>query len=149
MNILILPDSFKNCLSSIEVGQALAAGVRRVFPDANIEQYPVADGGEGTIEAFVAASNGKIITCPAHDALGREIEGFYGLLPDNTVVIEMAAASGIQLLTSEELNPLLTSTYGTGEILLSALKNGSSQIILGLGGSVTNDGGVGMAKALG
>lgn len=149
MNVLILPDSFKNCLSSVEVGQALTEGIRRVFPDAHIEQYPVADGGEGTVEAFVAATNGKLITCPTHDALGKEIEGFYGLLPDGTAVIEMAAASGIQLLSSEELNPLVTSTYGTGEILLSALKEGASQIILGLGGSVTNDGGTGMAKALG
>jgi len=149
MNILILPDSFKNCLSSVAVGQALAEGVRRVFPKAHIEQYPVADGGEGTVEAFVAATSGEIVTCTCHDALGREIEGFYGLLPDGTAVIEMAAASGIQLLTSEELNPLLTSTFGTGELLKAALENGASEIILGLGGSVTNDGGTGMAKALG
>lgn len=149
MNVLILPDSFKNCLSSVEVGQALAEGIRRVYSDAHIEQYPVADGGEGTVEAFVAASNGTMVTCDSHDALGRNIKGFYGLLPDGTAVIEMAAASGIQLLNSDELNPLITSTYGTGEIILSALKNGSSHIILGLGGSVTNDGGIGMAKALG
>ncbi len=149
MNILILPDSFKNCLSSTGVANALTEGIRRVFPEAKIEQYPVADGGEGTVKAFVNATGGKIIKCPAHDALGREIEGFYGLLPDDTAVIEMAAASGIELLKPEEKNPLITSTYGTGEIIKEALENGAQKIILGLGGSVTNDGGTGMAKALG
>lgn len=149
MNVLILPDSFKDCLSSVEVGNALATGVHRVFPEATIEKYPVADGGEGTVEAFVAAANGQMISCMAHDALGREVEAFYGLLPDGTVVIEVAAASGIQLLTKAEMNPLVASTYGTGEIILAALKAGATDIILGLGGSVTNDGGMGMAKALG
>lgn len=149
MNILILPDSFKNCLSSVEVGNALAEGILRVFPNANIEKYPVADGGEGTVEAFVAASNGKLINCKAQDALGRSIDACYGLLPDGTAVIEMAAASGIQLLSSKEKNPLITSTFGTGEIILEALQQGATKIILGLGGSVTNDGGTGMAKALG
>lgn len=149
MKVLILPDSFKNCLSSTGVADALSEGVLRVFPDAEIQQYPVADGGEGTVEAFVDATGGTILKCAAHDALGRSIEGFYGLLPDGTVVIEMAAASGIELLKSEEKNPLITSTYGTGEIIKAALENGAKKIILGLGGSVTNDGGVGMAKALG
>lgn len=149
MNVLILPDSFKNSLSSAKVGEALAAGIRRVAKDAHIAHYPVADGGEGTVDAFVAATHGKVISCPTHDALGRAIEGFYGLLPDGTVVVEMAAASGIQHLSANELNPLLTSTYGTGEIILSALNNGHSQFIIGLGGSATNDGGTGMARALG
>lgn len=149
MNILILPDSFKDCLSSVEVGKALAEGVLRVFPSAEIKQYPVADGGEGTVEAFVAATGGQIVTCKAHDALGREIDTFYGLLPDGTAIVEMAAASGIQLLNNKERNPMVTSSYGTGEIILAALKNEATQIILGLGGSVTNDGGTGMARALG
>ncbi len=148
-SILILPDSFKNCLSSIEVANALAKGIRRVFPHAHIEQYPVADGGEGTVEAFVAATNGTLHHCRTHDALGREVEGFWGELPNGTAVIEMAAASGIELLTKEERNPLIASTFGTGEIILAALENGAKRIILGLGGSVTNDGGTGMAKALG
>lgn len=149
MNILILPDSFKDCLSSVAVGEALAEGVLRVFPDAEIQKYPVADGGEGTVDAFVAATNGKMIACKAHDALGREIDTFYGLLPDGSAVIEVAAASGIQLLTKAEMNPLIASSYGTGEIIQAALQAGVTQFILGLGGSVTNDGGVGMASALG
>lgn len=149
MNILILPDSFKNCLSSVEVGSALSEGIWRVFPEAKISSYPVADGGEGTVEAFVAAMQGKIITCPAHDALGREIEAFYGLLPDGTAVIEVAAASGIERLSSEEKNPLIASSYGTGEIIKEVLQQGIRKVILGLGGSVTNDGGMGMASALG
>ncbi len=149
MKVLILPDSFKNCLSSVEVAKALAKGVLRVFPKAEIRQYPVADGGEGTVEAFVAATKGTFVKCKAHDALGREIDSFYGLLPDGTAVIEMAAASGIELLKASEKNPLITSTFGTGELILHAIKSGAKSIILGLGGSVTNDGGTGMAKALG
>lgn len=149
MNVLILPDSFKNCLSSVAVAEALEEGIRRVFPAAVIEKYPVADGGEGTVEAFVAATQGTLCSCPTHDALGRAINAFYGLLPDGTAVIEVAAASGIQLLKTEEMNPLLASSYGTGEIILSALQQGVRLFILGLGGSVTNDGGMGMAKALG
>lgn len=149
MKILILPDSFKNCLSSVEVGTALSEGILRVFPKASITSYPVADGGEGTVEAFVAALHGKMIKCKAHDALGREIEAFYGLLPDGTGVIEVAAASGIELLTQEEKNPLIASSFGTGEIIKKVLQLGTKKIILGLGGSVTNDGGTGMAKALG
>lgn len=149
MNILILPDSFKDCLSSSEVAKAISEGIHRVFPDANINNYPVADGGEGTVEAFVEATGGEIVSCKAHDALGRTIDAFYGKLPDGTAVVEMAAASGIQLLKDDEKNPLITSTFGTGEIILEALKQGHSNIILALGGSVTNDGGTGMAKALG
>ena len=149
MHVLIVPDSFKNCLSSIKVGEALAQGVLRVFPDATIEKLPVADGGEGTVDAFIAASNGTKIACKAHDALGRIIDSFYGLLPDGTVVIEMAAASGIELLQPHEKNPMLTSTFGTGELIKAAIISGAKDIILALGGSATNDGGTGMAKALG
>lgn len=149
MNILILPDSFKNCLSSVEVGQALSAGILRVFPHAIITAYPVADGGEGTVEAFVAALAGQMVDCPAHDALGRPINAFYGILPDGTAVVEVAAASGIQLLSEEEKNPLVASSYGTGELIKEVIEQGAKKIILGLGGSVTNDGGTGMAKALG
>lgn len=149
MNVLILPDSFKNCLSSVEVGNALAIGVQRVFPDAVIEKYPVADGGEGTVDAFVAAMQGKKVFCKAHDALGREIAAFYGTLPNGTAVVEMAAASGIESIKEHEKNPLLASSFGTGELILDAVKKGAREIILGLGGSATNDGGTGMAKALG
>lgn len=149
MNVLILPDSFKNCLTSVEVGDALAEGVLRVFPDAVVRKFPVADGGEGTVDAFVAAANGKKIACKAHDALGREINAFYGLLPDGTAVVEMAAASGIERISDKERNPLVASTFGTGEVIAKALEQGVKKIVLGLGGSATNDGGTGMAKALG
>ncbi len=149
MKVLILPDSFKNCLTSIEVGKALAAGILRVYPEAEVKNYPVADGGEGTVEAFVAATNGEVVKCKAHDSLGREIESFYGKLPNGAVVIEMAAASGIEIILPEERNPVTASTFGTGELILAAIKGGAKHIILGLGGSATNDGGTGMAKALG
>lgn len=149
MNVLILPDSFKNCLSSVEVGNALTKGVLKAFPKASVQSYPVADGGEGTVQAFIAACNGNEVRCKVHDALGREIEGFYGVLPDGTAVIEMAAASGIENILDKDRNPLLASTFGTGELILDAINKGANKIILGLGGSATNDGGAGMAKALG
>lgn len=149
MKILILPDSFKNCLSSDEVAKALTVGILRVFPDAEIAAYPVADGGEGTVDAFISATGGETCSCMAHDALGRPINAFYGVLPGDVAVVESAAASGFQHLLAQERNPLIASSYGTGEIIAEVLKHGYRDIILGLGGSVTNDGGVGMAKALG
>lgn len=133
----------------MEVGEALALGVQRVFPDAEIQKYPVADGGEGTVDAFVNTMHGEKIMCKAHDALGREIEAFYGKLSNNSAVVEMAAASGIEQIKEHEKNPLLASTFGTGELIVEAMDAGAKEIILGLGGSATNDGGTGMAKALG
>ncbi len=149
MKILILPDSFKGCLSSDEVAKALTIGIRRVFPAADIAAYSVADGGEGTTHAFVSQTGGRICPCLVHDALGRPINAFYGVLPDGVAVVESAAASGFQHLSAQERNPMMASSYGTGEIIAEVLKQGHRHIILGLGGSVTNDGGVGMAKALG
>lgn len=150
MKIVIAPDSFKECLSALQVAQAISEGIRRIFPDAEINSIPVADGGEGTVDALVTATRGTIIQTLAVDALNRPIQSFYGILGDGkTAVIEMAAASGIELLAPEVHNPLITSTFGTGLLIKAALDAGFTQIIIGIGGSATNDGGAGMAQALG
>lgn len=150
MRIVIAPDSFKECLSATSVAAAISAGIKKVDPEAEMVCIPVADGGEGTVEAIVSATNGKIKETPSVDALNRPIRSFYGILGDGkTAVIEMAAASGIELIAPEERNPLITSTYGTGLLLKAAIDNGFKNIILAIGGSATNDGGAGMAQALG
>jgi glycerate kinase len=150
MNILIAPDSFKNCLSSKKVAQNIETGIKRIIPEANIKILPVADGGEGTVEALVDATGGKIIKANVHDPLMRKIQSFFGILGDKkTAVIEMAAASGIELLKENEHNPWITTTYGTGELIMHALDNDCEKIVIGIGGSATNDAGVGMAQALG
>lgn len=149
MKVLILCDSFKDCLSSLEVSSALENGILKAIPGTEIIKLPIADGGEGTVQAFVAATGGEIIPFEVKDPLLRNVKSFYGMLPEGTAVIEMAAASGIELLTQEERNPMLTSTYGVGQLILKTLDKGATTIILGLGGSATNDGGTGMAKALG
>lgn len=149
MNVLILTDSFKHCLSSLEVAGALEKGILKANPNASVVKVPVADGGEGTVDAFVSATNGRKVNCEVQDPLLRKVTGFYGILPDGTAVIEMAAASGIEYLTQEERNPLITSTFGVGELILAAIEGGAKNIIVGLGSSATNDGGAGMAKALG
>ncbi len=150
MNILIAPDSFKDCLSSREVAQNIEKGIRRILPEANIKILPVADGGEGTVEAMVYATGGEIIKADVHDPLMRKIKSFFGILGDKkTAVIEMAAASGIELLKENERNPWITTTYGTGELIRHALDRGCSKLVIGIGGSATTDAGVGMAQALG
>jgi glycerate kinase len=150
MNILIAPDSFKDCLSSKKVAQNIETGIRRIMPEANIKILPVADGGEGTVEALVDATGGKIVRVNVHDPLMRKIESFFGILGDKkTAVIEMAAASGIELLKENERNPWITTTYGTGELIRHALDKGCEKFVIGVGGSATNDAGVGMAQALG
>lgn len=150
MRIVIAPDSFKECLSATSVAAAISAGVKKVNPEAEMVCIPVADGGEGTVEAIVSATNGIIKETPSVDALNRPIRSFYGILGDGkTAVIEMAAASGIELIAPEERNPLITSTYGTGLLLKAAMDDGFTNIILAIGGSATNDGGAGMAQALG
>ena len=149
MKTVIAIDSFKGSLSSIEAGRAAAEGIRRVFPDADILISPVADGGEGTVNALVSGLNGQLIEAEASDPLGRKITAVYGILPDNTAVIEMAAASGLTLISEYERNPMLTTTYGTGELILDAIKRGCRDFIIGIGGSATNDGGVGCLQALG
>ena len=150
MHIVIAPDSFKECLSATKVAAAISEGIKRVVPEAEITCIPIADGGEGTVEALVAATSGKIVSAPSVDALNRPIQSFYGILGDGkTAVIEMAAASGIELLTQEERNPMIASTFGTGLLLKSVMEAGFTEIIIGIGGSATNDGGAGMAQALG
>ncbi|MDD2307251.1 MAG: glycerate kinase [Prolixibacteraceae bacterium] len=150
MRIIIAPDSFKECLTATQVAAAISKGIKKVVPEAEIVCIPIADGGEGTVEALVTATSGKIVQATSVDALNRTIQSFYGILGNGkTAVIEMAAASGIELLSPEERNPMITSTYGTGLLLKAAMEAGFTEIILGIGGSATNDGGVGMAQALG
>jgi glycerate kinase len=150
MKILIASDSFKDCLSAKKVGESLEKGFRIASSDFKIRIVPVADGGEGTVESLVDATNGSVRECSVKDALLRTRKAFYGILGDNkTAVIEMAAASGIEHLDLHERNPWITSTYGTGELIKDALDQNCERIVIGIGGSATNDGGTGMAKALG
>ncbi len=150
MKFILAPDSFKGSLSSKEVGLALEEGIRRVFLDAEVVKIPMADGGEGTVEAFLMANGGQVEQCTALDPLGVRRKSFFGILGDGkTAVIEMAAVSGLPLVPFEKRNPALTTTFGTGELILNALDAGCRKIILGLGGSATNDGGVGCLQALG
>jgi len=150
MRIVIAPDSFKECLSAIQVASAISGGIQKIVPEAEIICIPIADGGEGTVEALVSATGGRIIPTPSVDSLYRPIQSFYGILGDGkTAVIEMAATSGIELIASEERNPMISSTYGTGLLLKAAIEAGFTEIIIGIGGSATNDGGAGMAQALG
>ncbi len=150
MKIIICPDSFKGSLSAAGVAEAIERGVRRALPDAQTVLIPLADGGEGTVEAFVKAAGGRIVPVPATGPLGDRVKSFVGVLADSaTAVIEMAAASGLPLIPHDRLNPMLATSYGTGELIASALDLGCKTLILGIGGSATNDGGVGMAQALG
>lgn len=150
MNIVIAPDSFKESLSAKSVAHSIAKAISTVIPEAQLLQIPISDGGEGLLEALVPPSNGTLISVTVKDPLLRNIQANYGILGDGTTaVIEMATASGLELLQKNERNPLITSTYGTGQLLLDALDKGCKKIIIGLGGSATNDGGMGMIKALG
>jgi glycerate kinase len=150
MKIVIAPDSYKESLSALEVAQAVEAGFRQVFPDAEYVLVPVADGGEGTVDAMVAATGGRKEIVSVTNALGEPVEAFYGLTGDGeTAVIEMAAASGLMLVPAAQRNPLRTSSRGTGELIRAALDAGARRFILGIGGSATNDGGAGMVQALG
>ncbi|WP_268626010.1 glycerate kinase [Paenibacillus alvei] len=150
MKFVIAPDSFKESLSAWEACQAIGRGLGRVFPEAELVYVPMADGGEGTVQSLVDATSGRIVRTTVTGPLGTPVEGFYGVLGDGkSAVIEMAAASGLALVPPAQRNPLVTTTRGMGELILSALNEGVETIILGLGGSATNDGGAGMAQALG
>jgi glycerate kinase len=150
MKIVIAPQEFKGSLSAVQAAQAMAEGLRRALPDATLALVPMADGGPGTVEAMVAAAeNSRRMTAAAHDALGRPLDAGWGIIDEDTAVIEMAAASGLTLLTEDERDPRIASTYGTGELVRAALDAGCRRIIVGIGGSATNDGGAGMAQALG
>ncbi len=150
MRILIAPDKFKGALSAREVADSIAAGLREVLPDAEIDVAPMADGGEGTAEAICDALGGSWLKCKAHDPLVREIEAHYAWIDqDKLAVMEMSEAAGMRRLRPNEFDVDLASTFGVGEMILDAAERGAQQIIIGLGGSATNDGGFGMARALG
>lgn len=150
MKIVIAPDSYKESLSATEVAQAIEKGFREIFPDAQYVSVPVADGGEGTVEAMIAATKGSQHTAFVTGPLGEEVNACWGMSGDSkTAFIEMAAASGLALVPPELRNPLITTSRGTGELILHALEHGAKNIIIGIGGSATNDGGAGMVQALG
>lgn len=150
MKVVIAPDSYKGSLTAMEVANCIEEGIKRYNKNIEVVKVPMADGGEGTVQALVDATGGRIINLKVCDPLLREVDSFYGILgDDNTAIIEMAAASGINLLNGNELNPLITSTYGTGQIINDAIERGCKNIIVGIGGSGTNDGGAGMLRALG
>jgi glycerate kinase len=148
MKIVVASDSFKGSLSSREVAQAAMRGIQKVLPECEVVAVNVADGGEGTVEAVVEALGGEIVTAIVSDPLGRSVPARYGIT-GKTAIIEMAAASGLTLLTNEERNPWVTSTYGTGEMIMDAIKRGCRDFLVGIGGSATNDAGTGMLQALG
>jgi len=145
---ILVPDSFKGTLSSQEICEILQQEILRVRPEAEVLAFPVADGGEGSVDAFLTAVGGQRIEVPCHGPHMEEMTGFYGLLPDGTAVVEMAAAAGLPLV-GNRLEVDKTTTYGVGELMAAAAENGAKRIILGLGGSSTNDGGCGAAAALG
>ena len=150
MKIVVAPDSFKGSLSALQAAEAIEQGMGRVFPDANVVKIPMADGGEGTVQSLVDATGGQLLTERVVDPLGYEIEAEYGILGDRTTaVIEMAAASGLTLVPFDRRDPFVTTTYGTGQLIRAALNRGCEKLIIGIGGSATNDGGAGMAEALG
>ncbi len=149
MKIIIAPDSYKGSASSIEVSNAIERGIKDVFGDADIIKIPVADGGEGTVDALVLGTNGRYEEVEVIGPLGTNVLARYGILDEGIAVVEMAEASGLTLIDNEELNPLITTTYGTGQLIRAAMEKGIRKIYVGLGGSSTNDGGIGMAQALG
>jgi glycerate kinase len=150
MKIVIAPQGFKGNLTALEVAHAIEKGIRRVVPDATTAIKPMADGGEGTVQALVDATGGKIMVTGVTGPLEERVEAHWGILADQTTaVIEMASASGLPLVPPEKRNPLITTTYGTGELIRAALDHGCHKLIIGIGGSATNDGGAGMAQALG
>ena len=149
MKVVIAIDSFKGSLSSVEAGNAAAKGVKRVFPDAECIVSPLADGGEGTVDALVAGMGGEFREVEVTGPDGRPTKALYGLLPGGTAVMEMAQAAGITLVSGAARNPLRTTTYGVGEMIRDAAAKGAKRIVMGIGGSATNDGGAGMLQALG
>lgn len=149
MKVIVAMDSMKGSLSSLLAGRAAKEGILEAVPEAEVRVLPVADGGEGTVEALTRGLKGNIRRRTVCGPLGQPVEASYGVLPDQTAVIEMASAAGLPLLTKEQQNPMLTTTYGVGELILDALDEGCRSFIVGIGGSATNDGGIGMLQALG
>lgn len=149
MKILIAPDSFKGTNTSIMVSNRIEKGVKKVVPDAEVIKIPIADGGEGTVEALVVGAGGEYYTETVVGPMGETMQAQFGILKNGIGVIEMAAASGLPLVPEDKRNPLAATTYGTGQLMKAALDKGCRQIVIGIGGSATNDGGVGLAQALG
>jgi glycerate 2-kinase len=150
LRIVIAPDSYKGSLSALEVANSMERGIRKVFPDAQIRKIPIADGGEGTVAALTASTGGRILTAIVKDPLGRSIPAEWGIVGDGrTAVIETAVASGLNLVPKDIRDPRIASSFGTGLLIKAALDAGLRKIIIGLGGSATNDGGAGMITALG
>ena len=150
MRIIIAPQSLKGSLTAAEAGQAIAQGVRVVYPEAEIDIVPVADGGEGTVQALVDATGGELVQQTVTGPLGKPVAAFFGLMGDGrTAAIEMAACAGLPLVPQTQRDPRITTTYGVGELIVAALNRGCRHFIIGIGGSATNDGGAGMAQALG
>lgn len=150
MNAVVAIDSLKGSLTSMEAGRAVCEGIRRVYPDAVVSVRPLADGGEGTVEALVSGMNGELRTITVTGPLGQPLECSYGIIGSSgTAVIEMSAAAGLPLVPEQDRNPLLTTTYGVGEMIRDAIARGCRRFIVGIGGSATNDGGAGMLQALG
>lgn len=150
MKIVIAPDSFKGSLTAVEVADAIGQGVREIFPEAKVIKIPMADGGDGTVQCLVTATGGEILREKVTGPLGDEVLASYGILGGKkTAVIEMAEASGLTLVPEDKKNPLITTTYGTGQLIKAALDQGCRKMIIGIGGSATNDGGAGMIQALG
>ena len=150
MKVTIAIDSLKGSLTSLEAGQAAAEGIRRVYEDADICIRPLADGGEGTVEALVRGMGGELKRITVTGPLGKPVVCEYGIIKESgTAVIEMAGAAGITMVDEEERNPLYTTTYGVGEVIRDAVRSGCRRFVVGIGGSATNDGGIGMLQALG
>ncbi len=148
--IVIAIDSFKGSLNTFQAGKAIEEGIKEVYKNAQIIISPIADGGEGTVDAIISSANGEMKEVTVHNPLGEKIQGRYGIIPKTkTAIIEMSAAAGITLIDEKERNPLNTTTYGVGEMILDAISKGCRKFIIGIGGSATNDGGVGMLQALG
>ena len=147
--VVIASDSFKGTLTSSEVADSVAKAVRAVFPDCEVVKLKVADGGEGTSDAIISAKTGRLVSLDVSDPLGRTIQSSYYILDDGTALIEMSKASGLTLLSPDERNPLKTSTFGTGQMIANALTSGCRRFLVGIGGSATNDAGIGMLSALG
>jgi glycerate kinase len=149
MKIIVAPASFKGSLSAIKAASIISKAILKVIPNADVVEVPVSDGGEGLVNNFLAFFGGERINTTVHDPLMRAIDTYYGILPDNTAVIEMASASGLTLLSKNEKNPLITTTYGTGELIINAINRGCSNILIGAGGSATCDCGTGALFAMG
>jgi glycerate kinase len=149
MRVICAPDSFKESLSAVAAAEAMGRGVRRAAAGAAVDLCPIADGGEGTVDAMLAAMGGRRVVERVLGPTGEQVEAAWGLLPDGSAVIEMAAASGLSLVTPDRRDPTRTTTYGVGQLIAAAVNHGCTRILLGIGGSATNDGGCGMAQALG